>query len=179
MFSSSSSSYTDRLTTCGRSIFNYWLLIWTPSSLHIQQLSPKMVSDINLHGVLLWASMGFLMPLGVITVRMSHREEGGRRKALVYLHFVLQVNPFISFANRAWFRFSLEMKVGRKDKEVGGLRKRKESLTVNGCDNGAFFFIVVKIVMIARYIGTLTLMMMSAIFLFLCVYPAEETSTLS
>jgi len=31
------------------------------------------------------------------------------------------------------------MKVGRKDKEVGGLRKRKESLTVNGCDNGAFF----------------------------------------
>ncbi|KAB5534287.1 hypothetical protein DKX38_017373 [Salix brachista] len=56
-----------------------------------KQLSPKMVSDINLHGVLLWASMGFLMPLGVIAVRMSHREEGGRRKALIYLHFVLQI----------------------------------------------------------------------------------------
>lgn len=55
------------------------------------KLSPKMVSEINLHGVLLWASMGFLMPLGVITVRMSHREEGGRRKALVYLHVVLQI----------------------------------------------------------------------------------------
>ncbi|KAI9385569.1 hypothetical protein POPTR_011G080400v4 [Populus trichocarpa] len=71
--------------------FNHKLLIWTTSSSHIQQLSPKLVSDINLHGVLLWASMGFLMPLGVITVRMSHREEGGRRKALVYLHFVLQI----------------------------------------------------------------------------------------
>ena len=101
----SSSSYTDRLSMCGRSTFNYWLLIWTTSSSHIQQLSPKMVSDINLHGVLLWASMGFLMPLGVITVRMSHREEGGRRKALVYLHVVLQVNSFIAFANGAWFRF--------------------------------------------------------------------------
>lgn len=42
-----------------------------------------------------------------------------------------------------------------------------------------YFVVVVKIAMIARYIGTLTLMMMSAIFLSLCVYLAEETSTLS
>ncbi|CAK7350234.1 unnamed protein product [Dovyalis caffra] len=54
------------------------------------KLSPKMTSDINLHGVLSWTSMGFLMPLGVLAIRMSHREEGGRRKALFYIHLVLQ-----------------------------------------------------------------------------------------
>ncbi|KAL2494548.1 Cytochrome [Forsythia ovata] len=49
--------------------------------------------DITLHGILLWASMGFLMPLGVLTIRMSSTEEchRTRRKILFYVHAILQV----------------------------------------------------------------------------------------
>ncbi|CAA3014227.1 cytochrome b561 domain-containing At4g18260-like [Olea europaea subsp. europaea] len=49
--------------------------------------------DITLHGILLWASMGFLMPLGVLTIRMSSTEEHHRtrRKILFYVHAILQV----------------------------------------------------------------------------------------
>ncbi|XP_057993200.1 cytochrome b561 domain-containing protein At4g18260 isoform X2 [Hevea brasiliensis] len=51
-----------------------------------------MKSDVALHGVLLWVSLGFLAPLGILIIRISHREEGGsRRKVLLYLHVILQV----------------------------------------------------------------------------------------
>ncbi|XP_057997186.1 cytochrome b561 domain-containing protein At4g18260 isoform X2 [Hevea brasiliensis] len=50
-----------------------------------------MKSDVALHGVLLWLSMGFLAPLGILIIRMSHREKGGsRRKVFFYLHVILQ-----------------------------------------------------------------------------------------
>ncbi|XP_050234032.1 cytochrome b561 domain-containing protein At4g18260 [Mercurialis annua] len=53
--------------------------------------SPKLKSDVALHGILLWLSMGFLAPLGILIIRMSHREEGGKKKVFFYLHLVLQV----------------------------------------------------------------------------------------
>ena len=51
-----------------------------------------MTFDITLHGVLLWASTGFLMPIGVITIRMCNREECGRKvRVIFYVHTTLQV----------------------------------------------------------------------------------------
>ncbi|XP_059450763.1 cytochrome b561 domain-containing protein At4g18260-like isoform X2 [Corylus avellana] len=53
--------------------------------------SQKLLFEITLHGFLLWASLGFLMPVGILVIRMSNREECGRRlKILFYLHAILQ-----------------------------------------------------------------------------------------
>ncbi|XP_021824847.1 cytochrome b561 domain-containing protein At2g30890-like [Prunus avium] len=52
-----------------------------------KQMSHKLLFEITLHGFLLWASMGFLMPLGILAIRMSHRVECGRRlRILFYVH---------------------------------------------------------------------------------------------
>ncbi|XP_057948846.1 cytochrome b561 domain-containing protein At4g18260 [Malania oleifera] len=59
---------------------------------NIYKPSREMTLDIALHGVLLWASMGFLMPLGILTIRMSNKVDSGRNlKALFYSHLILQV----------------------------------------------------------------------------------------
>ncbi|XP_059282429.1 cytochrome b561 domain-containing protein At4g18260-like [Lycium ferocissimum] len=48
--------------------------------------------QIILHGFLLWASMGFLMPIGILVIRMSNREECERRlKIILYVHATLQI----------------------------------------------------------------------------------------
>ncbi|TYJ27716.1 hypothetical protein E1A91_A07G207400v1 [Gossypium mustelinum] len=48
--------------------------------------------EIRLHGFLLWASMGFLMPVGILAIRMSNRQECGTRlKILFYVHVVSQI----------------------------------------------------------------------------------------
>ncbi|XVF81682.1 hypothetical protein PTKIN_Ptkin15bG0174900 [Pterospermum kingtungense] len=58
---------------------------------NIHKVSPKLMFEITLHGFLLWASMGFLMPVGILAIRMSHREECGKRlKILFYVHAVSQ-----------------------------------------------------------------------------------------
>ncbi|KDP37960.1 hypothetical protein JCGZ_04603 [Jatropha curcas] len=58
---------------------------------NIHRLSPKMKSEVALHGVLLWVSMGFLAPLGILIIRMSNREKDvKRRKLFFYLHLILQ-----------------------------------------------------------------------------------------
>ncbi|XP_010275091.2 PREDICTED: cytochrome b561 domain-containing protein At4g18260 [Nelumbo nucifera] len=55
-------------------------------------MSPELSFEIALHGFLLWASMGFLMPVGILLIRMSNREECGRRlKVLFHFHVILQV----------------------------------------------------------------------------------------
>ncbi|KAJ7968922.1 Cytochrome b561 domain-containing protein [Quillaja saponaria] len=59
---------------------------------NINKVSLQMTSDIKLHGFLLWASMGFLMPAGILTIRMSSREQPGsmRSRVLFYLHVTFQ-----------------------------------------------------------------------------------------
>ncbi|KAF2314677.1 hypothetical protein GH714_028470 [Hevea brasiliensis] len=88
------------LWICAGAISPYllsWKLIawWSGMRVYCQScglLSHKMKSDVALHGVLLWVSLGFLAPLGILIIRISHREEGGsRRKVLLYLHVILQV----------------------------------------------------------------------------------------
>ncbi|XP_022136683.1 cytochrome b561 domain-containing protein At4g18260-like [Momordica charantia] len=59
---------------------------------HSQKMSSSLLFDITLHGFLLWASMGFLMPVGILVIRMSNREQCGRRlKILLYIHTILQI----------------------------------------------------------------------------------------
>nr|GLL34657.1 cytochrome b561 domain-containing protein At4g18260-like isoform X2 [Ipomoea trifida] len=58
----------------------------------LHQVNPKLLFEIKLHGFLLWASLGFLMPVGILVIRMSHREEHGRRvKIMFYAHVVLEI----------------------------------------------------------------------------------------
>ncbi|XP_022777278.1 cytochrome b561 domain-containing protein At4g18260-like isoform X1 [Durio zibethinus] len=60
---------------------------------NVHKLSPQMTSYITVHGLLLWVSMGFLMPVGILTIRMANKEEGGRRvKVFFYLHAILQID---------------------------------------------------------------------------------------
>ncbi|XP_070678047.1 uncharacterized protein [Malus domestica] len=60
---------------------------------NIHKLSPRMTSNVTVHGLLAWFSIGFLMPLGILVIRMSVREERGttRAKVLFYLHVILQM----------------------------------------------------------------------------------------
>lgn len=65
----------------------------------VLQLSHQKKFDIQLHGLLLWISMGFLMPVGILTIRMSGRLARGSTqiKVYFYLHVVLQVNQLSFF----------------------------------------------------------------------------------
>ncbi|XP_057421908.1 cytochrome b561 domain-containing protein At4g18260 isoform X2 [Lotus japonicus] len=57
------------------------------------KINHQKTSDIAVHGLLLWASMGFLMPLGILTIRGSNKAEPGSRRGrvLFYLHVVFQM----------------------------------------------------------------------------------------
>ncbi|XP_038895163.1 cytochrome b561 domain-containing protein At4g18260 [Benincasa hispida] len=57
-----------------------------------EKLSHQKRFDIQLHGLLLWISMGFLMPFGILTIRMSGRMARGstQLKVFFYLHVVFQ-----------------------------------------------------------------------------------------
>ncbi|KAL5791699.1 hypothetical protein ACOSP7_000293 [Xanthoceras sorbifolium] len=58
---------------------------------NVYELSPKLHFEITVHGFLLWASMGFLMPVGILMIRMSNREECGRRLRIIfYTHAISQ-----------------------------------------------------------------------------------------
>ncbi|CAA0808751.1 Cytochrome b561/ferric reductase transmembrane protein family [Striga hermonthica] len=56
------------------------------------EMSPKLLFEIKLHGFLLWASVGFLMPFAVLVKRMSNREASGSRlRVIFYVHAIAQV----------------------------------------------------------------------------------------
>ncbi|XP_050381116.1 cytochrome b561 domain-containing protein At2g30890-like [Argentina anserina] len=57
-----------------------------------KQMSSKLSFEIKLHGFLFWASMGFLMPVGLLAIRMSHRVECGRKlRILFYVHALSEI----------------------------------------------------------------------------------------
>ncbi|KAL9265018.1 Cytochrome b561 domain-containing protein [Drosera capensis] len=60
-----------------------------------QMLSRAMNDEVILHGVILWASMGVFMPVGILVIRLSstrtRKSCGTRVKVLVYLHIILQI----------------------------------------------------------------------------------------
>ncbi|CAM8915374.1 unnamed protein product [Rhodiola kirilowii] len=54
------------------------------------------VSDIRIHGLLLWSSMGFLMPIGILLIRMCNKQESrSKARVLYYLHAILQVSSVL------------------------------------------------------------------------------------
>ncbi|XP_019058011.1 PREDICTED: cytochrome b561 domain-containing protein At4g18260 [Tarenaya hassleriana] len=57
------------------------------------KLSHQMTYNIKIHGLLLWVSMGFLMPLGVLSIRMANKFNDSGRKVKVFfcLHAISQV----------------------------------------------------------------------------------------
>ncbi|KAL9662939.1 hypothetical protein QQ045_027774 [Rhodiola kirilowii] len=61
-----------------------------------QKLSPELSFQVILHGFLLWASVGFLTPVGILIIRMSSKLESGRKlKILYYLHAVIQISSTV------------------------------------------------------------------------------------
>nr|CAD1823794.1 unnamed protein product [Ananas comosus var. bracteatus] len=65
----------------------------SPSSL---KLTPQLSFQIKLHAFLLWASVGFLMPIGILVIRMSNTVQCGRRlKILFYTHVMLQITAVL------------------------------------------------------------------------------------
>lgn len=53
----------------------------------------QLLSQIVVHGFLLWASLGFLTPVGILAIRLSNREEHGRRrKIMFFIHAVTQAS---------------------------------------------------------------------------------------
>ncbi|KAL8136796.1 hypothetical protein V2J09_002797 [Rumex salicifolius] len=64
----------------------------------MKKLSPHKIFDMQVHGLLLWASLGFLMPLGVLILRMSNTNISRSREISVtkqrlfyYFHLILQI----------------------------------------------------------------------------------------
>lgn len=59
---------------------------------NLSKMGPQMTSHIAVHGLLLWASMGFLMPVGILTIRMSNKVESViKARVFFYLHIILQM----------------------------------------------------------------------------------------
>ncbi|CAD5328312.1 unnamed protein product [Arabidopsis thaliana] len=65
----------------------------TKGSLEQDKLSHQMINSIKLHGILLWVSMGFLMPVGILFIRMANKahENGIKVKVFFYLHVIFQI----------------------------------------------------------------------------------------
>lgn len=63
------------------------------------KMNPRLLYEITLHGFLLWASMGFLIPVGILVIRMSNGEVNQRRLRIIfYVHAVLQASLFLNLS---------------------------------------------------------------------------------
>lgn len=59
---------------------------------HPLQLTPKAAFQLKLHALFHWSSFGFLMPLGILLVRMSSKSNSGRCvRVLFYCHVISQI----------------------------------------------------------------------------------------
>ncbi|KAG0456510.1 hypothetical protein HPP92_024298 [Vanilla planifolia] len=61
------------------------------------KLNAELLFQINLHAFLLWASVGFLMPVGILLIRISNKVNYCKR-ALFYSHVILQIMAVLLFA---------------------------------------------------------------------------------
>ncbi|XP_039115719.1 cytochrome b561 domain-containing protein At2g30890-like isoform X2 [Dioscorea cayenensis subsp. rotundata] len=64
------------------------------------KLNSQLSFQIIFHAFLLWASLGFLMPVGTLVIRMSNTVKCGKKlKALYYCHVILQITAvFLALA---------------------------------------------------------------------------------
>ncbi|ESR62913.1 hypothetical protein CICLE_v10018176mg [Citrus x clementina] len=70
---------------------------------NLYKMGPQTASHIAVHGLLLWASMGFLTPVGILTIRMSNKVDSViKARVFFYLHIILQVDLLCSSAKVVW-----------------------------------------------------------------------------
>jgi hypothetical protein len=58
------------------------------------KMSPRLQFEITLHGFLLWASMGFLMPIGILAIldyQTEKKIQGGLEFYSMFIQFFRQV----------------------------------------------------------------------------------------
>ncbi|MED6167742.1 hypothetical protein PIB30_005710 [Stylosanthes scabra] len=56
------------------------------------QMNPRLLFEIRVHGFLLWASMGLLMPFAILAIRQGNREHNPKRlRFIFYLHAILEM----------------------------------------------------------------------------------------
>ncbi|KAL2466689.1 Cytochrome b561 domain-containing protein [Abeliophyllum distichum] len=67
-------------------------IISTRGNTHkVHEITSQLLFEIKVHGFLLWASVGFLMPVGILIMRMSNREDSRIRKRIIfYIHAIMQ-----------------------------------------------------------------------------------------
>lgn len=59
---------------------------------HPLELTPKVSFQLKLHALFHWSSFGFLMPVGILLVRMSSKSKSGRCiRVLFYCHAISQI----------------------------------------------------------------------------------------
>uniref|UniRef100_A0A0A8YSL0 Cytochrome b561 domain-containing protein n=1 Tax=Arundo donax TaxID=35708 RepID=A0A0A8YSL0_ARUDO len=59
---------------------------------HLLEMTPRVSFQLKLHALFHWSSFGFLMPVGIILVRMSSKSQNGRCvRVLFYCHVISQV----------------------------------------------------------------------------------------
>ncbi|KAL1190630.1 Cytochrome domain-containing protein [Cardamine amara subsp. amara] len=65
-----------------------------------EKLSPKLVYEIKVHGLMLWASMGVLIPIGIISIRLMSIKDQSliTLRRLFYLHVISQMVAVILVA---------------------------------------------------------------------------------
>ncbi|KAH7545142.1 hypothetical protein FEM48_Zijuj01G0061900 [Ziziphus jujuba var. spinosa] len=66
---------------------------------NFHKLSPQMTSNVRVHGLLLWVSMGLLMPAGILSIRMSVKEERGSIRARMLSVLVATAGAVLSIKN--------------------------------------------------------------------------------
>jgi hypothetical protein len=58
----------------------------------VLQLTPKLSLQLKLHAFLLWSSVGFLMPVGVLLIRVSSNVRSAKSvRVLFYCHVAAQI----------------------------------------------------------------------------------------
>ncbi|KAK8923645.1 hypothetical protein KSP39_PZI019206 [Platanthera zijinensis] len=68
----------------------------TPVPRESEKLSPELIFQAKLHGFLLWASVGFLMPVGILIIRISNRVQCSKKlRILFYSHVILQMSAVL------------------------------------------------------------------------------------
>ncbi|KAG6502395.1 hypothetical protein ZIOFF_042287 [Zingiber officinale] len=84
-------------------------------------MTPELSIHIKIHGFLLWASLGFLMPLGVVIIRMSESAKSIKMvKVLFYTHVTVQVSKlqFVLATNCDYSGFQVFNTKGMKTRSL-------------------------------------------------------------
>ncbi|KAH0451014.1 hypothetical protein IEQ34_021706 [Dendrobium chrysotoxum] len=90
------SGYTVLVFFCCKLRLGERMLKSAPAPHSSVKFTTELSFQVKLHAFLLWASIGFLMPVGILIIRISNRVQCGRRlKFLFYSHVILQMSAVL------------------------------------------------------------------------------------